>query len=132
MSTTTPTVITAWDPAYEVGIHEIDEQHKFLFELTALFALAITKGSEQQKLRAMIVELTNYADYHFTTEELYFAEHPDCAGHKDLHAKFLKQLKQFEQDLLDHKENLAAELTGFVTNWLKEHITQVDQRFLAP
>ena len=79
------------------------------------------------------MELTDYAAYHFKTEESvwhqYFADDASEAQHKKLHADFeleVNRLKNEESNL--PLEIVLKDVVAFLTEWLKFHILDSDKR----
>ncbi len=123
--------ISEWDDSYSVGISEIDDQHKKLFEYTALFHHATIEGDKREALNEVFPQLRDYASLHFKTEEQYFRDHPEHEFHQQIHKAFLLQLAKFEQDYQSWKKGLSAEILTFLRHWLVTHITETDKRFLV-
>lgn len=118
-----------WTPDLEVGIEEIDEQHRQLFSLAGDFYTGLQKGAGREILAKMLEDLTTYAGLHFITEEGYLQGHPNLMQHRQLHYSFIKQLNQFERDYLHGDISLAINIVIFATNWLREHIPGTDKQY---
>lgn len=120
-----------WLPSYEVGVAEIDEQHKkFVLLLNDLYD-TIDVGAEEIILGDIIAQLEAYANYHFATEEKYFDKfaYIDSPKHKEIHEDFRKQVAIFRKNYLG-KENLYShKILEFMKGWLTNHIVQVDKAY---
>ena len=54
-----------WNDEYSIGIVEIDEQHKKLFELSEIF----NEATEINEIKDILLFLEEYMQFHFNTEE---------------------------------------------------------------
>jgi hemerythrin-like metal-binding protein len=59
----------AWKESYSVGINQIDEQHKVLFQMLNKLYDAMKEGKGKAVLVNLLSELFEYTKYHFKTEE---------------------------------------------------------------
>ena len=63
------TVFFKWIDEYSIGIPEIDEQHRYMFQLANEIQYAEISEAEQYADK-----LYNYTKWHFSSEEKYFSE----------------------------------------------------------
>lgn len=121
-----------WDTLYETGIASIDEQHKHLVSLLnrMLEALVQKKGSEE--LSYVIEEMEKYSEYHFSTEEelMLKAEYPDVGEHQIFHQAFTAKVVDYQHKLAARDDDLTAEVTIYLTNWLNDHLSTIDQKYV--
>lgn len=124
-------VIVAWNDGYSVGMLEIDEQHKALFDtINRLWSVLIGgKGSDGEVLR-LIDELERYTVAHFTAEEIFMAQadYPDLAPHKVLHKNFVQRIAD-ERLAVSQGKSLSLDLLHFLKDWLVDHILVQDQQY---
>lgn len=119
-----------WRPDFNLGIAEIDEQHKKIVELINTLNKAFMNDEARNKLGDILNEMSRYADYHFKAEEELFSQHlfPFSEEHKKLHdsfrAKVLQFREQFEQGI-----SITFRLLGFLRKWLTNHILDVDREY---
>jgi hemerythrin-like metal-binding protein len=121
--------ITAiWKPEYSVGHREIDEQHKYLFELWTLLDSMKNQRDNHLSLEQALLSLFDYVEIHFSKEENYLIKHPEIETHKKIHADFINQTKIFMEEF--HKENLDIHtVVDFLFDWLIHHIVETDVRY---
>ena len=128
----------AWDPSLAIGIPEIDEQHRSLFEQATRFDAAVRSGLKGKERQELFSFLAGYANEHFEAEERLMREagYPRLASHALEHAEFRRRLAT----LLPHWESegdssaLLMAVSGFLMRWLREHIGASDRaigEFLA-
>ena len=122
-----------WVPDYSVGVKELDEQHKKIIEIINRITKLIEENNySDQDVQDIVKELSDYADYHFTNEEIYFREFDfeQTAAHIQEHEKYRNKMRSI---LADHtpersKETLI-ELDDFINKWWVQHINHVDKEY---
>ena len=125
---TTPFV--TWKDTYALGMVEIDEQHRTLFEIMDKMWHAIVRNEEVSAMVEILHSLELYAVQHFTEEELFMASfhYPHFDKHILLHQHFI-------QKITDEKERVAKggkpslDLLHFLRDWLLNHILIQDKHY---
>jgi hemerythrin len=122
--------IVVWDNSLSVGIDEIDRQHKQLIAvLNQLIELeGVSVGSEA--ISEALTRMTDYADYHFNSEEQFMAEHayPEYEAHKKEHIDFMRKTADLSMETMEYKKTVPAELLTYLKDWLIKHIMESDRR----
>ncbi|MDD2357082.1 MAG: hemerythrin family protein [Thiovulaceae bacterium] len=83
-----------WDDAYSLGIKNIDDQHKKLFDIVdKIFSLQESKDVKGN-IRTILHELFEYIKVHFKDEEEFMKSinYPDLAYHLELHDQLVKSV----------------------------------------
>jgi hemerythrin len=127
-------VTLEWDKAvYGIGIGEIDAQHKRLFTLFNQLRHSMDEGMQKQGVTHLIPELVDYAQNHFSTEEMYMEKYayPGLKAHQEEHIKFMKEVSKTIDDIVNGKSELSIQVFEFLSNWITDHIGNVDKK-LAP
>lgn len=121
-----------WDEMYATGIDSIDDQHKHLISLLNRMFEALLQKRGKEEVSYVIEEMHRYAEYHFHTEESLMekAEYPDLAEHRVYHDAFISKVNDFSFKYNQNDEALCAEVTIFLTNWLNEHLSTIDQKYV--
>lgn len=122
-----------WSSELEVGIEQIDEQHRWLVNQTnQLYDSLASADTDAAEVGAVLEGLMDYTVNHFIVEEELFQRlgYPESVGHKAQHDKFIAQV----MDLLQRHE--AGEVTGgetlsLLADWLAHHILKVDKAYVA-
>lgn len=117
-----------------LGIEQIDEEHKHLFELlNKAHILSTTEyhSDYYNELKGIIEELDEYADEHFEHEEAYMEEirDPELIRQRSQHAFFREKVREFDFANIDHEEQqqeLLENLVMFLAKWLYRHIVGSD------
>jgi len=117
-----------WSPDLEVGVDEIDHQHRILVTIVNRLYEAIGEGREESKVNELIKELAHYTDYHFATEEALMEAHgyEFAAYHQADHRSMSRQMREFLTDLQQNFPNPQGVL-DFLQHWLVEHIAGADR-----
>jgi len=123
-----------WKDSLRVGIKDIDEQHRKLFEKTEelLKEVNVSGVADKQKCISTILFLKDYAVNHFAEEEAY-QTYIGCKGylrHKKLHEKFIQVVLEHEKKMTesDFSEKDVKEFTGMLVAWLLYHVSGEDQK----
>ncbi len=116
-----------WHPIYNIGIHEIDLQHKTLFAMCNNLFTLIDQGAEQHKVEELISDFLGYLTYHNSFEEklMKVFEYPNLKTHLIEHHAFVAKIR----DLLkphDDSFNFEASAQQRVLESLTEHISGDD------
>ncbi len=121
-----------WDSSYSVGVKELDDQHKKMFNLIQDLKQSLGISDNRDAVVKVLNSLVAYTKDHFATEEFYFRQfdyektddHID--KHIDLIAAVEKLVYQFEiGETLD--VNLVMD---FLNTWWSEHILGADQEYV--
>jgi hemerythrin len=116
------------------GIEQIDEEHKYLFELfNKGMSLLEDKyaGDCYDKVKTIIYELQSYADRHFEHEEAYMKEicDPELPRQRIQHRAFCERVRAWEFTNIeseDDQQKVLEELMNFMYRWLYRHILNSD------
>lgn len=92
--------IIEWNSSFLIGIHEIDKHHKHLVALLNQVYDGHKLEIPQHRLHSIIVELSDYANYHFNCEERWMKDtsYPDFEEHKKEHDIFKCRIIEFQKD----------------------------------
>ncbi len=126
-----------WNKNLLSGVHEIDAQHKELFNLINRFFDACDRGKGKKEILSVFEFLSNYILYHFNTEEeqMIKYDYPHYTDHKQKHIDFKKDYEELKKKLESafYESSVLNELRAQIeTNWLLgewwiNHINKVDK-----
>ncbi len=122
-----------WRKSYEIGIEEIDSQHKELFQKinNLLEACSLQKGKEE--VLNTIGFLGEYVTIHFNDEEKLQTDsaYPGYNEHKAAHERFIMDYKNLKVKLDEEGVSLNFVMTvnKVVVDWLVKHIAAADRAF---
>ncbi len=116
-----------WDEKFEIGVSQMDDEHKILISKINVFVNAL-KANENviQKFN----DLKAYTLKHFEDEENYMKSfnYESFPAHQKIHQTMIEKILEYEKELhagtLDKKRLIA-----FLKNWLVSHILGVDTQY---
>lgn len=120
-----------WGPMLEVGVKEIDTQHRKLVDLANELSDAQVAGKAKDVLGKTLSELVRYTVTHFSTEERLMDQHkyPAAADHKQQHKDLVKTVSDFKAKFDKGDAALSLEIMHFLRDWLTKHIMSTDKAF---
>lgn len=122
-------MLLQWNSSLEVGVAEIDIQHKHLVDLLNGLNIAMKQGDGRGILGQLIHGLGDYIIQHFSLEERYMQEtgFPKFDAHHHEHQKFVKRIIVFDQQFKSGNVLLTVQIMHFLRDWVREHIAGFDQ-----
>jgi hemerythrin len=121
--------LITWTDALSVGVQEVDDQHKLLLRLVSDVAEVVQGDYDQEAAGKALRRLCDYTVEHFASEEALmdmdtYAEYDvHLSAHMDCTTKALDFLQAFSAG----EEVNLTEFLQFVSDWVHEHIMQMDQ-----
>ncbi len=117
-----------WSPQLEIGVPEVDAQHKQLCGYLNDLHAAMREG-RQARVGELLQRLRDYAHTHFRTEEALFmpieeyrAKDKHLAQHREFEAK-VDSIANAPRDATSK----SFEILSFLKNWLLNHIKGTDK-----
>jgi hemerythrin len=122
-SSKTPTALL------EMGIPEIDDQHRKLFELLNKLRKAMLAEHTGERVDKALGKLEVFARKHFAFEERLMAdiEYADHAAHAAEHEQLMRELVSFRERA--RAGDITAELPKLMRSWIIEHLVQFDRKY---
>jgi len=115
------------------GVHDIDEQHRQLFQLANQLIDANSSPSDRIKFIRAMAFLGGYIDYHFAAEELTMQDtrFPSYEEHRTFHESFREQLGDIAEEArtTGSSDLPTRRITALLTDWLITHIRIMDRAF---
>lgn len=120
-----------WNDNYSVGINQLDEQHKHIVSMLNDLHVAMRERKGKEFVEKVLVELVNYSEEHFNSEEKLFDEYdfPGSEAHKAEHDKFIDDVLAFKKDFDAGKLFLSIKVMDFLKDWLLKHILATDKEY---
>jgi len=117
----------AWTDVLDIGLPQLDDQHKKLITLSNSLIQAMAVGKGADVLQLLFEELKGYTAYHFEDEERYMEQigYPDLDEHKALHIELINQVDEFRKKLLGSGVSPDHAL-DFINEWIIKHIMDED------
>ena len=121
-------ISTIWRPEYSVGNQEIDDQHKYLFELWLMLDSIRNQAENRLSLEQGLLSLFDYVEIHFQREEKLLAGHPEINAHRKIHAQFVDKCREFMESFKQGDLETGT-VVDFLKDWLINHIVKTDIRY---
>lgn len=120
-----------WKPEYEIGVKEMDEQHKELVRIANKLFIAMRDGSSDIALQQVLDSLVNYTKYHFADEEklIMSSKFPGYVGHVKQHHALIADIGRLYDEFKEGKQTVGIDLIKFLKKWLVNHIQGSDSKY---
>ncbi|NLZ54601.1 MAG: hemerythrin family protein [Thermoanaerobacteraceae bacterium] len=126
-----------WKDEYRIGVDEIDEQHKKIFEI-ANEAYELLKNEfyydKYDRIIELLEELKDYAKFHFSFEEDYMLSirYKGYFSQKVAHDNFIDKVNSFDLNAIDeNQDQYILEILDFIVDWISQHILISDKKIVA-
>ncbi len=119
-----------WNDGLDIGVAQINEDHKNLIRIANDFLMACYDGHGSQAIVETMDELFVYTFYHFGREEALMAEHhyPALGEHHELHAVFIRWVTEMRDKVAGEEDKLSIDVLQFLEDWLVRHISIEDKK----
>lgn len=124
-----------WTKELETGIPQIDEQHKWLVDLTN--KLYDSTSNDRQinsaEIGNILEQLVDYTINHFIAEETLFANlgYPETTSHVKQHNMFTHKVYSLLERHESGDDSVASiETLELLKNWLTNHIMKTDKDYI--
>ncbi|WP_457625188.1 bacteriohemerythrin [Persephonella sp.] len=124
-------VLIEWSEELELGIPEIDKQHKKLVEMLNEFYTELEEGHQKEAVEHFLKNLEDYLNFHLDYEEKFMEEigFPQLETHKKTHEMFKKLYAEEKNRYLEGDLKALRELVAFAFSWLFSHIMKTDKKY---
>jgi len=114
-----------------VSVH--DHEHQTIFRMLNSLHDATATG-DRKAVGAQLDQLIGFVAEHFGSEErnMLKVNYPDYQKHKQEHDNLVLTCLDLQKQFHAGKAEITAETTGFVKDWLVNHIPNVDRRYGPP
>lgn len=121
-----------WSDAYNLGVAEIDSQHKKMIGIINHLYSVMQAATEKEEMNTILQELIDYANYHFATEEKHFEEfhYEDAVEHIKAHDMYREKISKFAEEYYNNAIMLPFEMMDFLGEWWTRHILGVDRKYV--
>ena len=127
------TDLLTWSDDYELGMEEIDLQHRYFLSLINRLHHELQSSDNHEYQVALFRELNAYAKFHFISEEniMRHSDYGHLSEHQRHHYELIDQLNAKESGLtLRYNPDEAREVVEFLVHWFKAHTMAEDRQFV--
>ncbi|MBD3218919.1 MAG: bacteriohemerythrin, partial [candidate division Zixibacteria bacterium] len=120
-----------WIPEYNVGVDELDRQHRDLVKWINQFHEAMAKPHEGDETGVILSCLKDYVKKHFPAEEefLKIIRYPLLDKHKKLHLAMKSEVKEIEQRRKKKQRIPSTEVLKLLRCWIIDHVQNEDGKY---
>lgn len=120
-----------WNDNLNIGIIQIDAQHKNLVNMLNQLYEAMSTGKGKEVIGKIVKEMAGYAVTHFGTEEKLMQQYsyPEFAHHKNEHELFVKKVQEFNNEIQKGNIIIVSNVANFLKEWLVKHIQGTDKKY---
>ena len=122
-----------WDSSLDVGVDEIDDDHRRMVKLFNLLAHAVSNGDEPDYQEALLDELIAYTVWHFRHEERLMLKYAydDRDTHQQQHRELIAGVTEIREKFLEGGRQLLEEDVEYLERWVTAHIIHTDKKMGA-
>lgn len=123
-----------WKDIYNIGIEELDNEHKELFEIIQEIFVDIEVDFKRQKIKEVLTSLYTHLNIHFKNEENYMRKinYPHFKKHKTSHKYIMENINNFVKELLDLEETMfEKEFVRIINITFVHHIINEDKKIIT-
>lgn len=123
----------SWTDDLETGNTFIDNDHRKLITMVNALYDAMAKGHAKDVMSKVLNNLIIYTREHFAREEVEMdrIRYSGAIVHKAEHNQLLKQVLDLKAKLDAGGTINAVAVSSFLSDWLRNHILQVDTKLAA-
>ncbi len=120
-----------WNDNLNIGIIQIDAQHKNLVNMLNQLYEAMSSGKGKDIINKIIQEMAGYTVTHFSTEEKLMQQYgyPEFVQHKKEHELFVKKVQEFKNEIQNGNLLIVSNVASFLKEWLVKHIQGTDKKY---
>ena len=119
----------SWSEKFSIGVKQIDDQHRQLFELINNMYDKIKRDAEHSAPIEALDALLDYTNYHFKEEEIFMVknDYVQYEQHKRVHDSLTKQVIEYKNKFSQGKGD-TGEFVRFLFYWFTRHIMDQDKK----
>jgi hemerythrin len=122
-----------WTPKLAVGVEEIDEEHRELFDRVNRLLDAMAQAKAKEELEPLVGFLHDYVNVHFGGEQRLMQQYryPAAAEHLAQHAFFVSEFKALAAEVqkVGPTALLSIRVNKLLCDWLRDHVSTTDREF---
>lgn len=123
-----------WKTQYSIGIDYFDRQHMNLLNIINLTQMNLIQGVGNDKVVEILLEMIQYARYHFKAEEIFMDKigYAKITKHQKGHQTFIDRIQEARKQMDQQKMDafwIILKLNNYLQMWLIDHIQGMDKDF---
>ena len=121
-----------WTEDLNLGIPEVDADHKVMISLINQLDAGIGDGEAYGTIGSILNTLVEYTALHFLREEMVMdaCQYPNMERHIEKHGELNDRVIDIQCRYFDNRESVAVdELLDFLKGWLTNHVLTEDMAY---
>ncbi len=120
-----------WNEKYEIGIDELDRQHRDLVGQANELHKALSKSANKEQIKSAIRGMEEFVRVHFADEEwiMEMCQYPAREEHYRSHELMKKEATDFLEALEKDRIPAPNQVLDTLRDWILEHIGKEDSEF---
>lgn len=121
-----------WTGAFNIGITEMDEEHRNLLARMSKFEVLNKSLAQKHTLLSEFKSFILFTTEHFQHEEnlMQEYEYPSLLEHISIHRDLISKLNKYMNELeRSVYSEIPSSVFDFFNNWLVSHILIIDRRY---
>jgi hemerythrin-like metal-binding protein len=121
----------AWNDDLELGLPQIDAQHRRLIDRYNELAAGYRRREPDAELAGRLATLLRCAADHFADEEALMDElgYEGLPEHREEHQDLLQRLGRFHAVLVEGRQTITLPVLQYIQHWLLGHLRDADSEF---
>jgi len=122
-----------WSDKLNLGIADIDDEHKKLLKIANALINASSRGRGKEVINDILGKLREYTVYHFYDEEKFMTsiDYPGLMEHAREHEWLKERVKEYRRALYKKLKVDPEKVRRFLKEWLIDHILGMDMKIAA-
>ncbi|MDH4263621.1 MAG: bacteriohemerythrin [Spirochaetia bacterium] len=123
-----------WCDDFKLGIAILDNQHERFFSILGRLDSAQNTNGNNEILEKIFLDLINYCNYHFATEENAMEKNlfSRFEFHKVLHDCFIEKIYDFYYKFKKNDNSFVlSDSINFLNDWIIDHIMVEDRKYVS-
>ena len=119
-----------WSASLDIGIPEVDADHRRLFSLADGLHVALSQGAPAREIQDRLASLIDHSRAHFAREEEFMirCHYPGRAIHTVEHEQLTARALQMQREFIANGRELTSKILHSLHEWLVTHIDTADRR----
>jgi hemerythrin len=122
-----------WQKEYEIGIPELDNQHKKIIKIVNRAMGLQFSQQKQREIEEILDDLQKYIRDHFKAEEEYMLKHqcPGYAEQRREHNQFIERFFNAQTEYYKDGRVTSINIFNFIWDWFSQHILVMDKKLMV-
>jgi hemerythrin len=120
-----------WNDCFSVGVSELDQQHKHVFELVRKLGTEAGQNADSETISETMMAIMQLSEQHLRLEEKYMQKYgyPEYESHHQEHLNFKRKIAELSLDVMNKDSAASQKMFSFLAHYWKNHILTIDMKY---